>query len=111
MKTTLQTIKEIANKNPDGFTVNLETFKPVTRGISVAYLETQDCFGDCGLAKVIEHAQKNGGTVGGWKNEDNGKFYYGSVRIFDDLDEAIKFGKENEQIAIFDISNLRLIKL
>lgn len=111
MKKLIDAIKEIAEKNPDGFTVELTTLKKVTKGISVAYLETQNCFDDEGLKKVLLHAKKNGNVVGGWLNEENRKFYYDSVRIFTNRDEAIRFGKENEQIAIFDITNLKLIKL
>ena len=44
-------------------------------------------------------------------NEDDGQFYYDSIRIFTDLEEAKRFGRENRQIAIFDLTNLRLIKL
>lgn len=111
MKNQKEAIKEIAKKNPDGFTVELTTLTKVTSGISAAYLETQDCFDDQGLIKVIEHAKKHDNVVGGWLNEDNEKFYYDSIKIFDNLQQAIEFGKENQQIAIFDITNLRLIKL
>lgn len=111
MKNQKEAIKEIAKKNPDGFTVELTTFKKVTHGISVAYLETQNSFGDEGLEQVINHAEKYDKTVGGWLNEDNGKFYYDSIKIFTNLQNAIEFGKENQQIAIFDITNLKLIKL
>lgn len=111
MKYLIEAIKEIARKNPDGFTVELETLNPVTRGISVAYLETQDSFGDEGLKKVLLHSQQHDGYVGGWLNEENGKFYFDSIKIFHDKSEAVRFGIENEQIAIFDITNLKLIKL
>ena len=49
--------------------------------------------------------------VGGWLNEENQEFYFDSVRIFTNLEEAKRFGRENKQIAIFDISHMRLIKL
>ena len=46
------------------------------------------------------------GYVGGWYNSDDGRFYFDSTRIFpeDQLKEAIKFGKENGQYAIFILS-------
>lgn len=111
MKNLSDAIMKIANENPDGFTVELKTLKKVTKGISVAYLDTQDSFGVDGLEKVLKHAENHGKVVGGWLNEENEKYYFDSVKIFTDLNEAKKFGKENEQIAIFDITNLRLIKL
>lgn len=111
MERLKKAILEIAKKNPDGFTVDLTTLKKVTGGISVAYLETQNCFGVEGLEKVLKHTVIHEKKVGGWKDDDNGYFYFDSVKIFTNLDEAMKFGRENEQIAIFDITNLRLIKL
>ena len=111
MEQLFKAIQEIARQNPEGFTVDLTTLKKVTKGISVAYLETQNSFGDEGLKRVLEHAEKHEKAVGGWLNEDDGYFYYDSVKIYFDRDEAIRAGRENKQIAIFDIGNLELIKL
>ena len=49
--------------------------------------------------------------VGGWLNEENNQFYFDSIKIFTNLEEAKQFGRENKQIAIFDIGQMRLIKL
>lgn len=111
MEQLFEAILGIAQKSPDGFTVDITTLKNVTKGISVAYLETQNSFGDEGLRRVLKHALEHEKKVGGWLNEENGQFYFDSIRIFTDLDEAIRFGRENEQIAIFDLTHLRLIKL
>ena len=46
MEQLFKAIQEIARQNPEGFTVDLTTLKKVTKGISVAYLETQDSFGE-----------------------------------------------------------------
>jgi fructokinase len=59
MERFFKAIKEIAETNPLGFTVDLTTLKKVTTGISVAYIETQDSFGDEGLKKVLKHALEN----------------------------------------------------
>lgn len=107
----IDAIQKIAEQNPEGFTVDLTTLKRITKGISVAYIETQDSFGIEGLERVINHALAHDRKVGGWMNEDDGQYYYDSVRIFTDLEEAKRFGRENKQIAIFDLTNLRLIKL
>ena len=111
MTSLLEAIEEIAKQNPGGFTVDLTTLKKVTKGISVAYLETQDSFGEEGLKRVLNHAEMHEKKVGGWLNEENQEFYFDSVRIFTNLEEAKRFGRENKQIAIFDISHMRLIKL
>ena len=111
MTSLLEAIEEIAKQSPDGFTVDLTTLKKVTKGISVAYLETQDSFGEEGLERVLNHALVHEKKVGGWLNEENEQFYFDSVRIFTNLEEAKQFGRENKQIAIFDIKKLELIKL
>ena len=111
MEQLFKAILEIAKQNPDGFTVDLTTLKKVTKGISVAYLETQDSFGEDGLKRVLNHALEHEKKVGGWLNEENNLFYFDSIRIFTNLEEAKQFGRENKQIAIFDLSHLRLIKL
>ena len=111
MVNLIDAIQKIAEQNPEGFTVDLTTLKRITKGISVAYIETQDSFGIEGLERVIHHALGHVRKVGGWMNEDDGQYYYDSIRIFTDLEEAKRFGRENKQIAIFDLTNLRLIKL
>ena len=111
MEQLFEAILAIAKQNPDGFTGDLTTLKKVTKGISVAYLETQDSFGEEGLKRVLNHAEMHEKKVGGWLNEENQEFYFDSVRIFTNLEEAKRFGRENKQIAIFDISHMRLIKL
>lgn len=111
MVNLIDAIQKIAEQNPEGFTVDLTTLKRITKGISVAYIETQDSFGIEGLERVINHAFGHDRKVGGWMNEDDGQYYYDSIRIFTDLEEAKRFGRENKQIAIFDLTNLRLIKL
>lgn len=111
MTSLKKAIKSIAKANPNGFTVELPTLKKVNQGIVVAYLETQNCFDDEGLEKVLKHAEENGKVVGGWLNEEDNKYYFDSCKVFTDKNEAIEFGKQNEQIAIFDITNLELIKL
>ena len=111
MEHLISAILERANANPEGFTVDLTTLKKVTKGISVAYIETQDSFGEEGLRRVLNHALSHEKKVGGWLNEENEQFYFDSIRIFTDLEEAKRFGRENKQIAIFDLKELRLIKL
>lgn len=111
MEQLFEAILKIAEANPDGFTVDLTTLKKVTKGISVAYIDTQDSFGEEGLKRVLNHALMHEKKVGGWLNEENQAFYFDSVKIFTDLEKAKQFGRENKQIAIFDIGQMRLIKL
>lgn len=113
MKQLIESVWEYAKNNPDGFTLNIELMKPVKFGIVVAFKETQDSFGKESLQKVIQHALQNDRKIGGWLNDENGNFYFDSVKVFknNELKEAIEFGITNEQIAIFDLTNLKEIKL
>ncbi|MDR0844794.1 MAG: hypothetical protein LBN71_06200, partial [Tannerella sp.] len=71
MTNLFEAIKAIAYENPAGFTVKIPEMEFVTSGYVAAYLETQNCFGDAGLMKVLEHAGKHENIVGGWQNEEN----------------------------------------
>ena len=116
----LSSVAAIAAINPDGFTVNAATLQPVTSGYAVALKRTQNSFGAEGLAKVanvIEELQVSGNlngrilAFGGWYDSESGLFYYDATVIYQDREKAIEAGRANEQIAIFDLSNLEEIRL
>lgn len=107
----LERLLTIAKRNPEGFSVRLPNLDPVTSGIAAAYAETQDSHGRAGLERCIDHALTHGKVVGGWLNEENGRYYFDSVRIFTNFEKAKAFGKANGQIAIYDISQKRVIKI
>ena len=94
-------LKEIARRNPHGFTVYLDNLRPVTSGWSVALKETQNSHSDEGLKHVIAVANAKTGIVGGWS--EDGKFWWDAVLIFDNEEEATIAGHQNEQIAIYYI--------
>lgn len=98
-------ILNFASKNKSGFTLDLTTLKPITSGFVVSYKETQNSFNALEVQGVIEHALKNDKVIGGWFNEKNNKFYFDSNKVFsiNELEEAIEFGKKNEQISIFNL--------
>lgn len=102
---------EYSEKNPDGFTLNLLTFKPIIFGLVVGFKETLNCVGIEGLEKALDHASKNDHKIGGWLNLEDGNYYFDSVRIFFNKDEAIEFAKANNQIAIYDLTNLKEIRI
>lgn len=103
----------IAAGNKEGFTVNAATLQPVTAGYAVAVAATQDSFGLEGLANVVkyvsEHPEVN--AFGGWYNKINKRFYFDATVIVDDLEAAKELGRINKQIAIFDLANLKEIRL
>ena len=113
-------VAAIAALNPSGFTVDAATVQPVTAGYAVAMKQTQNSFGTEGLAKVantIEEIQASGNldgrilAFGGWYEAESGLFYYDATVIYQDREKAIEAGRANEQIAIFDLSNLEEIRL
>jgi hypothetical protein len=102
-------MKKIFSSLKDGFTIDLTGLVKVTTGIIVAHHATQNCFGISGFMKAFMHARMNDQILGGWYHQ--GKFYFDSCRVFINREEAIMFGIENEQIAIFDLDNLEEIRL
>ena len=112
MKHLLDRVWEYSQNNPYGFTLNVETMAPVKFGICVAHLETQNSFGKDGLKRALEHALNHHKIIGGWLSE-NGFYYFDSVKIFknSELKSAIEFARKNKQLAIFDLTNLREIKI
>jgi hypothetical protein len=107
----VEKIESIVKQNPFGFTYSLKTGRFVKFGYSVAYEATQNSFERPGLEKVLEHALKHSQVIGGWLNTENNLYYYDSVKIFKRLNEAMKFARENHQVAIFDLTNLIEIRV
>ena len=99
--------------HPDGFTINISTWKEPTEGITVAYEATQNHHDRADLEKVLSHAKSHNGHVGGWLNSEDGLFYFDSVRLFpeDSLGAAINFGKANHQDAVYKLSTGQEIRL
>jgi len=111
MTNLFEAIKKIAAENPDGFTVKIPSLEFQISGYFAAYSETQDCFGDEGLRKALEHALAHDNFVGGWLNKQNKQFYFDSSKIFETKEEAIEFGRKHKQIAIYDLYAFREIRL
>lgn len=113
MKNTVDRVWEYSLNNPEGFTLNIDTFKEVKFGIVVAYAATQNHFGKDKINRVINHANSHNKTIGGWHNSENDQYYFDSVRVFpnSELQQAIEFAKQNKQLAIFDLTNLREIRI
>lgn len=105
----LAQIKEIAKCDEKGFTIRLEDLKAIKHGWCVAFKEIQNSFGDEGLKKVVEFAEKTTGIIGGWFDE--GRYYFDAVMIVEDKETAIKLGKANEQMAIFNLETGAYIDL
>lgn len=99
--------------HPEGFTLEINTWKEPQEGISVAYESTQNHHARADLRRVVRHARSHSGYVGGWRNAEDSLYYFDSVRLFpeDSLEAAISFGKANHQDAVYRLSTGQEIRL
>lgn len=106
-------IWDYSQSHPDGFTIDIRTMTEPTEGIAVSYSTTQGSHSRKDLNRVVKHAMRHDGYVGGWLDTTDSLYYFDSTRLFpeDSLDAAIKFGLKNEQKAIYSIKEGREIKL
>ncbi len=113
VKTVSDTLWAYSISHPDGFTVNITTLTEPTEGVVVAYAATQGCHSQKQLNRVVRHAMRHDGYVGGWLDKTDSLYYFDSSRIFpeDSLDAAIRFGVKNKQIAIYVLSEGREVRL
>ena len=109
---SISALERIARDNKDGFTVNTINFQPVTSGFSASYIQTRDSFQRKGLEHVLNFAQSiDCQIVGGWYESKTNKYHYDANKIFALFDDAISFAIDNEQIAIFDLTNFLEINM
>ena len=99
--------------HPDGFTIDIRTMTEPKEGIVVSYAATQNSHSRDQLDKVVSHALRHEGYVGGWYNSEDGLYYFDSTTLFpeNDLKGAIQFGKENGQHSVFILSTYTEIPL
>lgn len=111
--TLADSIWVFSQSHPEGFTLNISSWKEPKRGIAAAYEATQNHHDREDLDYVIGHAKSHNGYVGGWLNAEDGLYYFDSVRLFpeDSLSAAINFGKANHQDAVYKLSSKQEIRL
>lgn len=113
VKTVSDSIWAYSISHPDGFTMNITTMTEPAEGVVVAYAATQGCHSRKQLGRVVRHAIRHDGYVGGWLDTSDNLYYFDSSRLFpeDSLAAAIRFGIQNGQIAIFVLSEEREVRL
>ena len=99
--------------HPEGFTLDISHWTEPCEGICVAYRETQDSHSREALPEVVRHALTHDGYVGGWLDTSDSLYYFDSDRLFpeDSMEAAIRFGRENGQLAIYVLSTGEEIRL
>lgn len=108
MKDLINRLLQIAEENPKGFTVTIPECEPVTSGYCIGHSETQNSFGVDGLKKVVEHSSQTTGVVGGWQGY-NGRYYFDTVIITQDGNEALDLKAEHKQAAIYHLDTGRIL--
>lgn len=103
-------IKRVAKRCPDGYTVDKKRHA-ITDGYSIAVKETQDSHGIWGLVRTTFNSLRKGLNFGGWLDTATSRYYYDSVVIEHDEQTAIAKGLENEQIAIYNLTDGKEIRL
>ena len=63
------------------------------------------------MARYAADLQKDNANLGAWYNSEDGKTYLDTSYRFETLEEAIAFGKANNQLAIFDLNTFTEIRL
>ena len=113
VKAVSDSIWAYSNRHPDGFTMDVTTMTEPAEGVVVAYAATQGCHSRKQLGRVVRHAIRHDGYVGGWLDTSDSLYYFDSSRLFpeDSLAAAIRFGIENGQIAVFVLSERREVRL
>lgn len=106
----LRLVSEIEVEYPDGYTLDLTVMEIVTKGYPVGFKNTQGSFGIDGLTNCLKHALTHERAIGMWVNGEGIK-QYDSVRIFTHLTDALKFAMANEQEAIWDLREMKEIRI
>ena len=114
----LNTIREFIKNNPDGFTITSQGISvPIgtpDSGIVVAPIKDAELIVGRDipinvLREYIENAKAMSGIfnrevfLGGWLNNDNGKYYLDNTLIVNDKAEALYFAQAAKQIAVYDL--------
>jgi hypothetical protein len=113
-------ITDKLNANFEGFTIGTEGEKPKMRYIVGGYTNEKTFFAWCPAItrgeKIFNFVEKNflfascnPVFFGSWFNEGEQKIYLDICKEFDNLSEALKQGKENKELCIFD--NLNKIEI
>lgn len=109
-KNLLTAIAAAVINSPEGFTLSIDGTTP-SHGYCVADRATQDSFGPAGIIRATRYALAHGLHVGGWYDSKSGRFYMDATHVISDRETAIALGRENGQLAIFDLDACAEIRL
>jgi hypothetical protein len=99
-------IRGIVIEYPDGSTFGVGDLEPITAGWVVPIEGWQNLEGEFGMAQALSEAVKTTKHVSVFKDGD--LELWDVVAVFNDEGQATKAGKENGQMAIYQIETGRL---
>jgi hypothetical protein len=104
-------LKKVIDENPEGFTINAKTLKPINKGYAVAFTNrTNDNFKgfDDNFKDLYNQMNNNFNNmdnlfIGGWKN--NNKTYLDLSVVENNKNKALNLMNTFNQKAIFNLNN------
>ena len=63
------------------------------------------------ITKYGKDLQKENANLGAWYNTENGKTYLDTSFRFENLQDAVEFGRKNNQLAIFNLNTFEEYRL
>jgi hypothetical protein len=112
-----QKLKEIINKNPSGFSINLNSLENVKKGYVVSFTHINKNKNIDNILKRIDFIKyafpqlKKNLVLGGWYNKKDNCFYLDLGLNLKNKKHSLIIGKYFKQIAIFDINKLKEINV
>jgi len=103
MDRTLTRLVELADRR-SRFTYDLRGDCIVYSGVVAAYRATRDSPHFTDLAEAVAHAFAHDGLVGAWRDPATGRMSYDSCRLFMDMESALRFAHEQQQLAIYNLN-------
>ena len=115
-------LARIIRDNPDGFTVDLKTLEPMTKGYVVAPVKPaeiiipgRDFYDEdledynAMLYDMLESSDDLDVYAGGWFSDEKQAYFLDAVHIFDDEATAVYTAHEAQQDAIFNLSTFETV--
>ena len=114
-------LSEFIRSNPDGFTINSETYEPVSGGFVMAPLKEAEIIVGENLPEevLIDYLEDNKDIaraigkpvyLGGWFDKDSNQYFLDNTLIVPTVEEALYIAEAAEQLAIFDLNNFEEIR-
>ena len=118
-----ESLLEVVQSHPDGFTVDSNTFKTISSGYAVApfdfvqIIEKRDKISIAQLKTLLSNIDRikefsnQEVYAGGWLNTANEQYYLDASVTVEDLDKALYLGLAGNQQVVYDFSVQQTIEI